>query len=64
MKVASISVSILASSLVTARVVVGQEWELLFEEDFNNPLPDTTTMPWVLDDYTTPFDTIMDDNGM
>jgi hypothetical protein len=69
MKLACISASIILitiSSFLTSRVVVvGQEWELLFEEDFTNPLlPDINNAPWILDDYATPFDTIMDDNGM
>lgn len=44
--------------------VTGQEWELKYEEDFTTPLASSTTAEWVLDDYSTPFDTIMDDNGL
>lgn len=38
------------------------EWSLLYAEDFSTSLDDTTT-PWFLDDYSHPFDTIMDDPG-
>jgi hypothetical protein len=61
MKIVSISVSTIVCSFWTAW---GQEWELLYEEDFTNPLPETKNVPWVLEDYETTFDTIMDDNGM
>jgi hypothetical protein len=64
MKVTSVSFSILLPSIWTTRlVVVGQEWELLYHEDFTNPLPETNAA-WILEDYATPFDTILDDNGM
>jgi hypothetical protein len=47
-----------------AILVAGQEWELLYQEDFTNPLPETNNGQWVLEDYANPFDTIMEDNGM
>lgn len=44
---------------------VAQEWELLYQEDFTNGLPDSVNnAQWVLEDYSKPFDTIMDDNGV
>jgi hypothetical protein len=61
MKIVSLSVSTIACSFLTAW---GHQWELLYEEDFTNPLPETNNVPWVLENYETPFDTIMDDNGM
>jgi hypothetical protein len=42
---------------------VGQEWELLYEEDFATALENQDTAEWFLDDYSQPFDTLLDDNG-
>ncbi|HEY4278278.1 MAG TPA: hypothetical protein VGM91_08670 [Conexibacter sp.] len=37
-------------------------WKLKYSEDFNKAV-DTDSSPWIRNDYTDPFDTIMDDNG-
>ncbi|WP_198168396.1 discoidin domain-containing protein [Herbidospora yilanensis] len=37
-------------------------WTLLYDENFVNPI-NTGNAPWVRDDYSQPFDTIMDDPG-
>ncbi len=37
-------------------------WTLLYNENFVNPI-NTGNAPWVRDDYSQPFDTIMDDPG-
>jgi hypothetical protein len=58
------------SATLAAFILLGvpsaaQEWELLFEENFSNGLPDSVNdAQWVLEDYSKPFDTIMEDNGM
>lgn len=40
------------------------QWTVWYAEDFSTtPLDDATAAPWVLDDYSNPFDTIMDDPG-
>lgn len=62
MKLPALAVIAVAASHFTSHVA-GQEWELLYQEDFTNPLPETDAQ-WVLEDYATPFDTIMEDNGM
>lgn len=50
--------------LLPARSCVkGQEWELKYEEDFTTPLQDSNA-GWTLEDYSTPFDTILEDNGL
>ena len=58
---------VLAATFHTFEVLpsVAQEWELLYQEDFTNGLPSSVNdAQWVLEDYSNPFDTIMDDNGM
>mmetsp|Transcript_26756 Transcript_26756/g.37727 ORF Transcript_26756/g.37727 Transcript_26756/m.37727 type:complete len:583 (+) Transcript_26756:85-1833(+) len=41
-----------------------KEWRLLYEEDFTSTsFDDVTEADWVIDDYSTPFDDIMDDPG-
>ncbi|KAG7346947.1 hypothetical protein IV203_006016 [Nitzschia inconspicua] len=50
-------------TILVAKWVDAQDWELLYEEDFSNPLPGTNAQ-WVLEDYAAPFDTIMEDNGI
>lgn len=57
----TLSFGILAAA--SAQLVTAQEWELLFQEDFSNPLPQTAAQ-WVLEDYSNLFDTVMEDNGM
>lgn len=37
-------------------------WTLLHSENFSSPI-NTGNAPWVRENYTTPFDTIMDDSG-
>jgi hypothetical protein len=39
------------------------KWALWYSEDFSTPLNDAT-VPWVLDNYSEPFDNIVDDNGL
>ena len=38
-------------------------WTLLYAEDFSTPLSGATA-PWIREDYSNPFDTIMDDHGL
>ena len=38
-------------------------WTLRYAEDFSTPLTEADA-PWVVDDYSNPFDTIMDDPGL
>ena len=40
-----------------------QKWNLIYEEDFITALQDSDAK-WKLEDYATPFDTIMEDNGV
>jgi hypothetical protein len=61
--VSALSTTIFFSSTSTTIFTVGQEWELLYEEDFTTPLVNQDTAEWFLDDYSQPFDTLMDDNG-
>ena len=42
---------------------VDPKWALWYSEDFSTPLNDAT-VPWVLDNYSEPFDNIVDDNGL
>jgi len=47
----------------TAQEELNPKWALWYSEDFSTPLNDATT-PWFLDNYSVPFDTIMDDSGL
>lgn len=38
------------------------KWKLLYAEDFSST-PLTNNVPWLLENYSNPFDTIVDDNG-
>ncbi|WP_218009249.1 discoidin domain-containing protein [Herbidospora cretacea] len=60
---------LLASSALTLTSTPAQAddptrpgWTLLYNENFVNPI-NTGNAPWVRDDYSQPFDTIMDDPG-
>ncbi|WP_218011124.1 discoidin domain-containing protein [Herbidospora mongoliensis] len=60
---------LLASSALTLTSTPAQAddptrpgWTLLYNENFVNPI-NTGNAPWVRDDYTQPFDNIMDDPG-
>lgn len=60
-----ISAVVFSALSVFGGLVTGgaQEWELLYEEDFTTPLQ-TDNAEWTLEDYSKPFDTIMEDNGL
>ena len=42
---------------------IDPKWTLWYSEDFSTPFNDSNK-PWVLDNYSIPFDTIMDDAGL
>ena len=53
---------VVALTSFVADVTTQPEWTLLYSEDFSTPL-NPASVPWVRDDYSEAFDTVMDVRG-
>ena len=56
-------VACIQNGKLTTVYASNQEWNLIYEEDFTTALQDSDAK-WKLEDYSTPFDTVMEDNSV